>query len=86
MSRVLDTLQDNTLRVVQSDDHSQINKPPGHRDIGDVHGSDLIGPDYGHMAQQVGIDPVARVLLVLQIVHARRKGSVNVPWNNHGAP
>jgi len=50
------------LRVYQSNDHSQIDKPPGHRDIGDIHGPDLIGPSYCHIAQQIGIDLVAGVL------------------------
>ena len=58
VSRVFDTLKDSSLRVYQSNDHSQIDKPPGHRYIGDIHGPDLIGPIYAHRAQQIGIDPV----------------------------
>ena len=39
---------------------SQVDEAPRHRNVGDVHRPDLIGPDDGQFSEQIGVDLVTR--------------------------
>src|SRR3954468_23650251 len=45
------------------DDRGEVDEPARHRNVGDVHGPDLVGPGDRQVAQQVGVDLVARCRL-----------------------
>ena len=42
--------------AVPIDHRGQVDEAPGHRDVADVHGPDLVGPRDGQRAQQVRVD------------------------------
>jgi hypothetical protein len=59
-SRQLSTRRLNPLSLSKGDDGSEIDEAAGHWDVGNVHGPDLIGVCHRELAEEVGIDPVAR--------------------------
>ena len=59
-SIVIDTRCASTRRLKTVDDRRQVDEAARHRDVGDVHRPDLVGPLDLHPAQEIGIDLVAR--------------------------
>ena len=57
---MIDSRHDSTRRVAQS---STIHEATGHRDVGNIHGPDLVRTRDLYAAQQIGIDRVATLRL-----------------------